>query len=136
MGVDYRASLVFGIDFGENYPIDERFVVTLDKDEGLYSEAFGYFLAQDTGIAKPTWEEINECEENHPIDIYEYYDCENYILFLRKHQYHIWNEEVLIISPDELKVLDEEIQTLKVFCEKYGIEWAEPKWCLCSYISD
>jgi hypothetical protein len=136
MGISSDGILVFGIDLGEETP------GFLYKDEDTEFDEFGEFLLHEAG--EPRWDHedynvykarLQRVQEEVGVELVMHcsYDYPMYILAVpgtyrsanRGYAVPIAKDDILM---NQLVGIDK----LRAFCNKYGIDWVEPQWLLCS----
>lgn len=136
MGVSTDAILAFGIDLGEEWP--DTFNEHDDEDDGFEAD---HFLACDFAIEIPEWTpgtgseywaQKREAINKIPIELIKHCssDYPMYFLSIRGTQQTAnrgYPKEILQRPIDQ-----SEIDAMRAFCEKHGIEWQEPKWQIFS----
>jgi hypothetical protein len=127
MSCSVYAKLVFGINFGRKNPMN------IIKEKMGIDERELYFnlesLLDTDGTAQYT---------DFPFDVITYYKSSysHYILALIKPYWISMPGESAVIEPAKLAVPQEKIDYMRNFCKKYGLEWNEPAWHLCTHVED
>lgn len=136
MGQSTDAILVFGIevgDEGENPFISEDDYDTKDEEwleeresvmdyMDVIAKAEGYDYSWAGGKNSHPLVMVDHCSGDYPM----------YILGLARTHTLASRGSPEEIDPVDMSVTEEEIKLLRDFCEKYNIEYSEPKWLLCS----
>ena|SRR6218665_1878172 len=133
MGVSTDGILVFGI------PLEEEDCAPAFLEE--YDGDFDSFLDSKNGLPQwgepgHDWNKTHEWRKNFPIDLTRHcsHEYTMYILSVRGTEKTASRGYVEEIDPRSMidSITQKDIDILKAFCDEYGIEWAEPKWYLCS----
>jgi len=134
MGQSTDALMAFGFDLGEEMP--ESF--TYDEDDGFEADEF---LLRDydvtipewtPGIGQDYWRKKDELIAGLPVEIITHCSGEYPMYFLAvrgtEHQARRGYPE----KAPQRAIEQSEIDALRAFCEKHGIEWQEPSWHIFS----
>jgi hypothetical protein len=134
MGVSTNALMAFGFDLGEERP--ESFT---DSDEG-YFEADEFLLRDfDAGIPEWTpgvgpdyWDNKSAALAKIPVDIIEHCSGEYPMYFLAVRGTECEARRGYPSVAEQREIAAAEIDAMRAFCEKHGIEWQEPRWYIFS----
>ena len=138
MGQSTDGILVYGIDFGEDFD-SERFVdADGDQDfEGFIHLERGVSPIMDvesTTYRDARWNAQKEAVKNYPIELVKY--CSGnypmYVVAVPGTKIRASRGDAKIITPDRLRVTNEQETALKGWCEQHDIKWSQPHWLLCS----
>jgi hypothetical protein len=134
MGISSDGLLIYGFDLGIE---DEQPFSELLAD----NEEFDDFIANEAGIEGWTenakddyWKRYREAVEACPVELHIHcsYDYPMYVLGVRGANFTAYRGDPTIIEKDAFNISEDKIKAAKEWCEKYKIEWQEPKWVLCS----
>jgi len=136
MGQSTNAIMAFGIDLGEELP--DSFHAHDDEDDGFESE---HFLACDFCIEIPEWTPETNTEywkakwtaiAAIPIELIEHCSSEYPMYFLAVRGTKQTALRGHTVDADQRDIEPSEIDALRAFCERHGVEWKEPKWQIFS----
>lgn len=149
MGTSTDAILAFGFDLGdpEDGELDKLLEAGRENDEDEDTFDPDTLLARDAGVQPPTveygeatkhtfeayWKAKREAVEAHPLDVISHCsgNCPMYFLAVRGTESRALRgyPESNISLPE---VSAESVQAMREFCERYGITFKTPSWCLFS----
>lgn len=128
MGISTNAMLVFGFPCGEEGESPEWM--------GEHEE-FSSWLAEKLGLPEEDYKAHFEAEKACPAELVIHcsYDYPMHVLAIQglgKTAHRGYPQDV---HPDDLRISPDAIAVFRDWCEKYGIEYQDPKWTLCSLMS-
>lgn len=122
MGQSADAKLAFGFDLGDGYVSE---IVEEASLEGLVKPTHRNYQEQD-------WKDYRKAVEAFPFKVLHHgYDFSGTFLALKETVQTAYWENPKEVSP--LYTKPDQIEALKAFCEKHGIEWKEPTWHLMAH---
>lgn len=145
MGVSTDAILAFGFDLGEELPEGLRNYKGEPDEDDEDGFEFCELIRHEAGIAgypgeveteeerKARWAACSAAENEYPVELIYHcsYDYPMYFLSVRGTQRTAnrgYPTAVEMCAP----VAQEKIDAMRAFCERYGIEWQEPRWFIFS----
>lgn len=139
MGVSTDGIIAFGFQVGDE---DE----TPAFLENVEDHDFEEVQARDLGLEKPTttnyddpvwsayWKAKRErIPAEHPADLVHHCSGEYPMYFLAVPGTEVKANRGYPKAFSLPVITDEQINALRLWCEKHGVEWQEPKWHLMSY---
>lgn len=126
MGVSTNAILAFGFDLGEELP--DAF--TADEDE--YFDWWEW-ICKHLGIEDEDYAVRQAAIKAFPMDMITYCSNEYPMYFIAVSGTKQTTRRGDVDEVEFTSVSADEIQALREFCDKTGIEWQEPRWRLMSY---
>jgi hypothetical protein len=135
MGVSTNAYLAFGINLGEECPESwgngfDEYEYVKEKTGLVYPdgakdspEMDAYYQELFKRTKELPVEIVNHCSGNYPM----------YFVAVKRTVHTARRGYPEQIKPEDMVVSEQEIVTLRAFCEEQGIEWKEPVWHLFSY---
>lgn len=139
MGTSTDGILFFGFTFA--CP-EEGTYPPWENEEGEEEQDSEVFIASKLGLGEPTEETYWEAYWEKRRELFKFVGCEVsihcsydypmwYVTLSNKH-YCAHRGYPIEFEKGLPEIVGEEVQKLRVFCEKVGIEWQEPKWTLAS----
>lgn len=132
MGVSSDGILVFGfvVDDEGDAPV----FMFDDEGEQIYDEFDDFLIDRELGLAGEDRKVVQDALKAYPLamTIYCSYEYPCYILAIRGTETNVSRGSTKEIDPKEMVIPQEKIDFLKNFCEKYDIDYEEPKWLLAS----
>lgn len=125
MGISSDGVMYFGFQVGGE---DEKPEWMGDFDD------FDDFLASKAGLDDAPYEERRKVIEACPAELQLFcsFDYPMYVLGVRGAEHRAYRGDIVEIGAAELTVPQEKIDAFKAWCEANSIDYAEPKWLLCS----
>jgi len=145
MGISSNGVMAFGIDLGEGDDLPWR---EFDDIDEWWNSVSGFNpsvnpYADDS--SESSMDDINTYhdekklfEEENPLPIELVWHCSYeypmFILAVNDTEMSASRGYPVEFNPSDMVITEAQIQVLKDFCEKYEIEYSEPKWYLCSIL--
>ncbi len=139
MGQSTNAIIAFGFDLGEELP--EKLSELMEEHESDTDDV----LAEECGISLPQYaigcdytayrESKDSALASIKINLIEHCsgDCPMYFLAARGSDHTAARGDPTALDVDAMNVkFEQEIEAMRAFCDRNGIEWQEPKWHIFS----
>ena len=129
MGVSTDGIIAFGIQFDDGeLPWSGH-----DDIEEWWNQETGF---KGSANSDSYYDDIRAHQQKNPMPVevvwHCSYDYPMFILSLPNKSINACRGYPTEFKPEDLTVTEAELKVLKDFCEKYDIEYTEPKWVVCS----